>query len=319
MSKQILEVKNIKKYFALPKSSPFAKPKYVKAVNGVSFYINKGETFGLVGESGCGKSTIAYLVGGLLSPDSGEILLNGVNLDNSNKQVQQNVQIVFQDPYSSLNPRKKIGWILGEPLRVHKKGNKQQIKKRVIEMLLEAGFNESDYGRYPHELSGGQRQRVGIMCALMLNPQLVIADEPVSALDVSIQASLLNFMESLQQQYGLTYLFISHDLNVVQHFSDRVGVMYLGKIVEIATANQIYNNPIHPYTKALLSAIPTVFEENNKRIMLKGDVPNPANVPQGCSFHTRCKQCMDKCCRGDSPEFIEVEKGHHVACHLIVK
>ncbi len=315
MCEKIIEVEHIRKSFPLPKASPFARRKYIEAVNDVSFYICKGETLGLVGESGCGKTTVGYLVGGLLPADEGEILFNGKNIADCRTEVEQNIQIIFQDPYSSLNPRKSIGWILSEPLRVHKKGSKAEIKDKVIAMLLEGGFSESDYHRYPHQLSGGQRQRVGILCALMLNPQLIIADEPVSALDVSIQASLLNFMDNLQQKYNLTYLFISHDLNVVQHFSDRIAVMYLGRIVELADVDQIYNNPIHPYTKALLSAVPDVFGDHKQRTVLKGDVPRAGCNHLGCSFNTRCPVQI-KICGEHTPALQEVTDGHWVACHL---
>lgn len=324
---KILEIKGLKKYYPLSKGNSiflqnFIKDaKYVKAVDGISFDIFRGETFGLVGESGCGKSTTGKALVGLTDVTAGQILFNGREItekkSRKNRQVRENIQIIFQDPFSSLNPRKKIGWLLEEPLRVHKKGTKQVIKRRVISMLEDVGFDVSYYHKYPHELSGGERQRIGILTALMLNPQLIIADEPVSALDVSVQSTILNLLKSLQKKYSLTYLFISHDLNVVYYMSDRIAVMYLGKIVELADVEKIYYQPWHPYTKSLISAIPNIYDEDNKleRTIIKGDIPSSTSPPSGCAFHTRCRECVARC-KIERPEIIEIEKGHFVACHL---
>lgn len=324
---KILEIKGLKKYYPLSKGNSIflqnliKDAKFVKAVDGISFDIFRGETFGLVGESGCGKTTTGKALVGLTDVTAGQILFNGQEItekkSRKNRQVRENMQIIFQDPFSSLNPRKKIGWLLEEPLRVHKKGTKQVIKRRVISMLEEVGFDDSYYHKYPHELSGGERQRIGILTALMLNPQLIIADEPVSALDVSVQSTILNLLKSLQKKYSLTYLFISHDLNVVYYMSDRIAVMYLGKIVELADVEKIYYQPLHPYTKSLISAIPNIYEEDNKleRTIIEGDIPSPSSPPSGCAFHTRCQECVARC-KIERPEIIEIEKGHFVACHL---
>lgn len=316
----ILEVKDLKKHFPLPKKIPFEPTKELKAVDGVSFTVKKGETFGLVGESGCGKTTTGFMLNGLIPITSGKILFEGKDVSEPRgslaRQRCMDMQIIFQDPFSSLNPRKKVGWTLTEPLVIHKQGSKQEQKERVMEMLEVVGFEPEIYYRFPHELSGGQRQRIGIARALMLNPKFVICDEPVSALDVSVQSQILNLMQRLQKQFDLTYFFISHDLNVVYYMSDRVAVMYLGKIVELAPVEEVYDKPLHPYTKSLLSAIPANEEKpKRERIVLKGDVPNPANPPTGCAFHPRCPYAMD-ICRSEEPTFKDMTAGHFASCHL---
>ncbi|MDN5343326.1 MAG: peptide/nickel transport system ATP-binding protein [Oceanotoga sp.] len=319
----ILEVNNLKTYFKQPKRKLFKKTEYLKAVNGVNFKVRKGEVFGLVGESGCGKSTTGQTIVKLIQATDGEIIFNGkdiLKLKNRDlKELRRNIQIIFQDPYSSLNPKKRIGWILEEPLKNYDYKNTRKRKEKVCEMLEIAGFSKEFYNRYPHELSGGQRQRIIILHALMLNPQLVISDEAVSALDVSVQAQILNLMKRLQNEFNLTYIFISHDLNVVYYISDRIAVMYFGEIVEIADVEELYNNPLHPYTKALLSAIPKIDKTTGKkRIILKGDVPDPLNPPEGCPFHTRCPNVME-ICKNKKPEMIENLNKHKVMCHLYQK
>ncbi len=314
-----IQLKNLKKHFPIPKFRPWENRQYVKAVDGISLDIYKGETFGLVGESGCGKSTTGLMTVGLLDPSEGNILFNGENLTTKkfkNKEIRKDIQMIFQDPYSSLNPYKKIGWMLEEPLYIQNWGTKKEKHKKVEEMLETVGLDCKMFNRYPHELSGGQRQRIGIARAVMLNPKVVIGDEPVSALDVSVQSQILNLMKNLQSKFNLTYLFISHDLNVVHYMSDRIGVMYLGRLMELATVEYIYDSSLHPYTQALLSAVPKL-EKNagQKRIMLEGDVPNPANPPTGCLFHPRCSYAFEKC-KSVSPQLKEVNKGHFVSCHL---
>ena len=316
----LLEVKDLKKYFPLPKKIPFEATKYVKAVDGVNFTVKKGETFGLVGESGCGKTTTGFMLNGLIPSTSGSISFEGKDVSRARgslaRQRCRDMQIIFQDPFSSLNPRKRVGWTLAEPLVIHQQGNKEEQKQRVMEMLEVVGFEPDIFHRFPHELSGGQRQRIGIARALMLNPKFVICDEPVSALDVSVQSQILNLMQRLQRQFDLTYFFISHDLNVVYYMSDRVAVMYLGKIVELAPVEDMYTKPLHPYTKSLLSAIPMDEEETKReRIVLKGDVPNPANPPAGCAFHPRCPYAMD-ICRTVEPLFKNMSAEHYTSCHL---
>ncbi len=318
--KNLLEVKNLKKYFPVKRKKIREKKRYVKAVDGVSFAIKEGETLGLVGESGCGKSTAGQALIRLIEPTSGEIIFNDKNITYGKKilkdLVRKEMQIIFQDPYSTLNPRKKIGWTLREPLVINKVGSLKEQDKKIDEMLDVVGFDTTYKKRYPHELSGGQRQRVGIARALMLNPQFIVADEPVSALDVSVQSQVLNLMKDLQTKFDLTYLFISHDLNVVEYLSDRVAVMYLGKIIEIADVEEIYRKPLHPYTQSLLSSIPSTKIDNDKeRIILEGDVPSPLNPPSGCPFHPRCPQAMDICSKGE-PMYREIAKGHKVSCHL---
>ncbi len=317
----LLEVKGLKKYFPIKSGILQKTVGHVKAVDDVSFYIRKGETFGLVGESGCGKSTTGRSIIRLYEPTAGEILFQGEDIakisEKSMRPYRKDIQMVFQDPYSSLNPRKTVGTILEEPFRVHSLYSKKERKERVEHLLEKVGLNPTLSNRYPHEFSGGQRQRIGIARALTLNPKLIIGDEPVSALDVSIQSQVLNIMDDLQKELGLTYLFIAHDLAVVKHISDRIGVMYLGRMMEITDKHTLYRNPLHPYTQALLSAIPKSHpsEIKRERIILKGDVPSPSNPPAGCVFHTRCPQAMDHC-KQAVPMLKELEPGHFVACHL---
>lgn len=318
MNQTLLEVQNVKKYFPIPSKLFSRKKEFVKAVDGVSFTVNKGETLSIVGESGCGKSTTGRMIMKLLDITEGKVIFEGQDITNMTddqiRPLRKEFQMVFQDPYASLNPRLTIKEILEEPLIVHNfnKGNRNQ---RVTELLEVVGLNKYHADRYPHEFSGGQRQRIGIARALAVNPKLIIADEPVSALDVSIQSQVLNLMKDLQEEFGLTYVFIAHDLSVVEHISDRVGVMYLGRLVELATRDELFGKPLHPYTKALLSAVPipdpTVKRE---RIILKGDIPSPANPPSGCTFHTRCPFAQETC-KIQVPEFRELESGHYVACH----
>ena len=318
MSETLVSVKNISKTFAASKGM-FAKKKFVHAVNDVSFDIMPGETFSLVGESGCGKSTTGKLIDHLITPDSGEIWFEGKEISkisqNEMRPLRADIQMVFQDPYGSLNPRMKVQDLIGEPLLIHTKMTAGERLKKVHELLNVVGLSASHGERYPHEFSGGQRQRIGIARALTVNPKLIIADEPVSALDVSIQAQVLNLLQQLQEEYNLTYLFISHDLSVVEMISDRIGVMYLGTIVETADKKELYAHPKHPYTRALLSAVPIPDpEKKSKRIILQGDLPSPSNPPSGCLFHTRCPHCTEKC-RTQRPEPVEVAPGHVVKCH----
>jgi len=316
----LLTVKNLKKYYPITGGVLGREIGTVKAVDDVSFSVRKGETLGLVGESGCGKSTTGRSILRLIEPTDGEITFDGKNVSSMSREelrkVRRDMQIVFQDPFASLNPRHNVEKIMEEPLIVHGIGTPAERKKRVHEMLEVVGLNSYHAKRYPHQFSGGQRQRIGIARALMLNPKLIVADEPVSALDVSIQSQVLNLMQDLQRDMGLTYLFIAHDLSVVRHISDRVGVMYLGRMVELTTSTQLYDNPLHPYTQALLSAVPTPDPEaKRERIILQGDVPSPANPPSGCTFHTRCPHVKDVC-RSVRPEFLDAGNGHFVACHL---
>ncbi|WP_273835811.1 ABC transporter ATP-binding protein [Guptibacillus sedimenti] len=320
MQEALLEVKQLKKHFPIQGGVLKQQVGTVKAVDGVTFTLHKGETFGLVGESGCGKSTTGRMLMRLLEPSEGEVLFNGKEMTTLNKKdlrhLRKDIQMVFQDPFASLNPRHTVEKIIEEPLIVHQLGNKAERKKRVRELLEIVGLSAYHAKRYPHQFSGGQRQRIGIARALAVNPKLIIADEPVSALDVSIQAQVLNLLEDLQKELGLTYLFIAHDLGVVRHISDRVGVMYLGRIVEMADSEKLYLDSKHPYTQALLSAVPVPDPDYGKdRIILTGDVPSPSNPPSGCPFHTRCPKAMDVC-SSVVPEFREVEPGHHTACHL---
>ncbi|TQR21435.1 ABC transporter ATP-binding protein [Psychrobacillus vulpis] len=315
----ILEVKNLKKYFPITGSLNNTVSQ-VKAVNDVSFSLIKGETYGLVGESGCGKSTTGRTILRLLEPTEGEVIYDGQNINklkgNDLRNIRRELQMVFQDPYSSLNPRKRVGTILEETLKIHKMGNKKERTEQVMNILNKVGFQREHYYRFPHEFSGGQRQRIGLARALIINPSIIICDEPVSALDVSIQSQVLNLLEDIQQEFNLTYLFISHDLGVVRHISDRIGVMYLGKLVEESPTDELYTNPLHPYTKALLSAIPVPnpFVKREK-IKLIGEIPSPVNPPSGCVFHTRCPFAMDVC-KQDEPIMKTLDLEHKVACHL---
>ncbi|MBN4950811.1 ABC transporter ATP-binding protein, partial [Staphylococcus sp. EG-SA-2] len=294
----ILEVNQIKKYYKI-KTGLLQKTQYVKAVDDVSFSIKKGQTFGLVGESGCGKSTLGKVIIRLEDATSGSIIVNGEDITRLQgkklRKSRQQYQMIFQDPYASLNPMQMVGDIISEPILNYKKLPKEEIKKEVLYLLKCVGLSEDAYYKYAHEFSGGQRQRVGIARALALRPSLIVADEPVSALDVSVQSQVLNLLKDLQEQFKLSYLFIAHDLSVVKHISDVIGVMYLGHIVEIASDKEIYENPKHPYTKALISSIPQIDKHNNNRIILKGELPSPSNPPQGCPFHTRCPIAKDKC------------------------
>lgn len=311
----LVEVKELKKHF------PAANKQLVRAVDGVSFVVRRGETLGLVGESGCGKTTVGRCLLRLIEPTSGEIRFDGRNLSEINRQqlreLRRRMQIIFQDPYSSLNPRMKIGQIIAEPLIVHRIGNGKEQPERVAELLRVVGLDPDYAARYPHQFSGGQRQRIGIARALALNPDFIVADEPVSALDVSVQAQVVNLLQELQEKLGLTYLFISHGLAVVKHISSRVGVMYLGKLVELAPADDIYAKPLHPYTQALLAAIPIPDPESEKREVqrLGGDVPTPLNPPSGCRFHTRCPYATERC-KIEEPQFTEIAPNHWTACFL---
>ncbi|AQQ52500.1 ABC transporter ATP-binding protein [Planococcus lenghuensis] len=320
MTEPLLKVEGLKKYFPIHSGVFGRVHNYVKAVDDVSFYVNEGETLGIVGESGCGKSTTGRLLMRLLEPTEGNVYFNGQELTAISKEemrkMRRDIQMVFQDPYASLNPRHTVEKILMEPLNVHNIGNPKDRKAKVYELLETVGLSSYHAKRYPHQFSGGQRQRIGIARALMTNPKLIIADEPVSALDVSIQAQVLNLMQELQQKLKLTYIFIAHDLGVVRHISDRVGVMYLGNMAEMASSEKLYEKPLHPYTQALLSAVPVPDPDFvREQIVVEGDIPSPANPPSGCRFHTRCPFKMD-ICEKVIPKFAEVEEGHYAACHL---
>ncbi|EOA8497581.1 ABC transporter ATP-binding protein [Staphylococcus aureus] len=317
----ILEVNQIKKYYKI-KTGLLQKTQYVKAVDDVSFSIKKGQTFGLVGESGCGKSTLGKVIIRLEDATSGSIIVNGEDITRLQgkklRKSRQQYQMIFQDPYASLNPMQMVGDIISEPILNYKKLPKEEIKKEVLYLLKCVGLSEDAYYKYAHEFSGGQRQRVGIARALALRPSLIVADEPVSALDVSVQSQVLNLLKDLQEQFNLSYLFIAHDLSVVKHISDVIGVMYLGYIVEIASDKEIYENPKHPYTKALISSIPQIDKHNNNRIILKGELPSPSNPPQGCPFHTRCPIAQDMC-KKSMPELKDIGNEHQVACFYVDK
>jgi len=317
-TENILEVSHLKKTFHI--KSPDGKKGLLRAVDDVSFTIKKGETFSLVGESGCGKSTLGRTLLGLYTPDQGsEILFNGEDITKFSKSKRKNfakkAQLIFQDPSACLNTRRTIKQILLEPFKIHKIQNGEAKIKELMDMV---GLANRFLDRFPHEMSGGQKQRVGIARALALDPELIVCDEPVSALDVSIQAQVINLLEDLQKQLNLTYLFISHDLSVVHHISDRVAVMYLGKIVELSTRDQLYEKTQHPYTKSLLSSVPDITDEHREKIILTGDVPSPSNPPAGCRFHTRCPVAMD-ICKTQEPNFIETDSKHFAACHLQTK
>ena len=316
----LLEVKNLKKWFPT-KKSPFSKEKlYIKAVDGVSFTLNEGETLGVVGESGCGKSTMGRSVLRLIEPTDGQILFNGVDYtalkEKDLRKSRSDLQIIFQDPYASLDPRMTIGDIIAEPLDIQLHLSKAERMDRVLKTMERVGLNTRYVNRYPHEFSGGQRQRIGIARAIILNPKLMVCDEPVSALDVSIQAQVINLLVDLQKEMGMAYIFISHDLSVIKHISDRVVVMYLGHVVEISDKEALYDHPMHPYTVALLSAIPVPDRKHKKeKIVLEGDLPSPANPPSGCVFHTRCYKAQE-ICKTQVPELRDCGNGHCCACHF---
>ncbi len=320
MNENLVEVRHLKQYFNINVGMFSSKP--LKAVDDVSFAIRKGETLGLVGESGCGKTTVGRTLLHLYKPTAGEILFEGkpVSTKAEIHEFRKKATMVFQDPYSSLNPRMTVSDIIGEPLDIHKLySSKEERRQRILELMDKVGLNSEHASRYAHEFSGGQRQRIGIARALALNPSFIVCDEPVSALDVSIQAQVINMFDELQEQLGLTYLFIAHDILVVRHISDRIAVMYLGKMVELADASEIYDHPMHPYTKSLMSAVPQPdprIARANKRIVLSGDIPSPLNAPSGCPFRTRCPHASEACA-ASMPEFKEISPGHFAACHKI--
>lgn len=318
-----LRVQDLKQYYPV-KSGLWGAKQFVKALDGVSFEIRRGEIFGLVGESGCGKSTLGLTLCRLIGPTGGKILLGGKDISTLSraqmKPWRKKIQMVFQDPYASLNPRMSVSEIVGEPLRIHHLAQtREELDARVLELLRMVGLDDYHANRYPHEFSGGQRQRIGIARALAVEPEIIVADEPVSALDVSIQAQVLNLLCSLKQQLNLTYLFISHDLSVVEHISDRVGVMYLGSYVEVSDRDSLYRQPLHPYTQALLSAVPIPDPKRKaNRILLEGNIPSPVNAPSGCKFHTRCRDCME-ICKTQAPPRVDVTPEHSVYCHKYAK
>ena len=319
MSDTLLEVRNLKQYF--PVRAGLMKTIPLKAVDDVSFTIGRGETLGLVGESGCGKTTVGRTILRLYEPTGGEVIFDGEPVTAKNiTHMRKQMQMVFQDPYSSLDPRMTVEDIIGEPLDVHKLyASRAERREKILELMATVGLNAEHATRYAHEFSGGQRQRIGIARALAVNPKFIVCDEPVSALDVSIQAQVINMFEELQEKLGVAYLFIAHDLLVVRHISKRIAVMYLGKMVELANANEIYDHPLHPYSKSLLSAVPVPdpkIARANQRIVLSGDIPSPLNAPSGCPFRTRCPYACDKCAES-MPDFQEVSAGHFVACHRV--
>ena len=320
MADTLVEVRNLKEYFNIATGAFTTKP--LKAVDDVSFSIHRGETLGLVGESGCGKTTVGRTLLHLYKPTAGQIFFDGKEVKTKKDvlEYRRKSAMVFQDPYSSLNPRMTVADIIGEPLDVHRMyADKKEREEKILDLMAKVGLNSEHANRYAHEFSGGQRQRIGIARAMAMNPQFVVCDEPVSALDVSIQAQVINMFDELQEQMGLTYLFIAHDLLVVRHISDRIAVMYLGKMVELADATEIYDHPLHPYTKCLMSAVPLPDPKKareNHRIVLSGDIPSPLNAPSGCPFRTRCPYATEVCA-ASMPEFKEVQSGHFVACHRI--
>ena len=320
MADTLVEVRNLKEYFNIATGAFTTRP--LKAVDDVSFSIHRGETLGLVGESGCGKTTVGRTLLHLYKPTAGQIFFDGKEVKTKKDvlEYRRKSAMVFQDPYSSLNPRMTVADIIGEPLDVHKMyANKKEREEKILGLMAKVGLNSEHANRYAHEFSGGQRQRIGIARAMAMNPQFVVCDEPVSALDVSIQAQVINMFDELQEQMGLTYLFIAHDLLVVRHISDRIAVMYLGKMVELADATEIYDHPLHPYTKCLMSAVPLPDPKRareNHRIVLSGDIPSPLNAPSGCPFRTRCPYATEVCA-ASMPEFKEVQSGHFVACHRL--
>ena len=323
MSQALLEVKNLKVYYPVKvrKNALASEKRFVKAVDDISFSIRQGETFGLVGESGCGKSTTGKTIVRLLKPTGGQVLFEGQDIfaEGKKSDLSQKIQIIFQDPYSSLDPRFTVGRCIAEPMRVHKMGTAKEQEERVRFLMHDVGLRPEAYTKYPHEFSGGQRQRIGVARALALNPSLIVCDEPVSALDVSIQAQILNLMQDLQEKYHLTYLFISHNLAVVEHLCDRVAVMYLGNLVEVAETEDLFCHPVHPYTQALLDAIPVPDPEiPTMHNMLEGDVPSLMNPPTGCCFHTRCPHACEQCSK-EKPALRDMGNGHFVACHLAGK
>ena len=323
MADNLLVVRGLKQYYPV-KGGLGKEPSYVKAVDNVDFEVRRGEVFGIVGESGCGKSTLGKSICKLIEPTDGSIVLDGEEIakytPKQMRPIRKKVQMVFQDPYASLNPRMSVRDIVAEPLIIHGlTKTREETDQKVVELLRRVGLDDYHANRYPHEFSGGQRQRIGIARALAVQPQLIIADEPVSALDVSIQSQVLNLMNQLKRDMNLTYIFVAHDLSVVEHISDRVGVMYLGNLVEYGTTEDIFRNPLHPYTEALFSAIPIPDPEAKmNRIVLEGSIPSPANPPEGCKFHTRCAHCMERC-KHEAPVQKEVEPGHYVVCHLYDK
>lgn len=316
---KLLVIRNLKKYFSVTAGLIARQIGDIKAVDGVTLDLMRSEVMGLVGESGCGKSTLGKTVIGLEEPTSGEIFFKGIDVTKLGKrglrQIRREMQIIFQDPDASLDPRMAVGDSIAEALIIHKIGNEKERLERVAELMKQVGLEPEQASLYPHEFSGGQKQRVGIARALAINPELIIADEPVSALDVSIQAQILNLMMDIKERFGLSYLFITHDLSVIKHMTNRVAVMYLGKIVELANKNEFFDNTFHPYTEALLSAIPSLKPERKERILLQGDVPSPLNPPPGCRFHTRCHRVMSICYQQE-PELKEMSEKHFVACHL---
>lgn len=320
---RLLDVRNLKKHFKVRGGMFSGHPQFVRAVDDVSIYINKRETLGIVGESGCGKTTLGRTIIRLYNVTSGQIIFQGTDIakytDKEMMPVRRSIQMIYQDPYSSLNPRMTVTEIIGEPMVIHGIGNRQQIRKRVLDLLDIVGLAAKHGNRYPHEFSGGQRQRIGIARTLAINPDLVICDEPISALDVSIQAQIVNLLQDLQKEFGLTYMFIAHDLSMVKYISNRICVMYLGNVVETASSDELYNNPRHPYTQALLSAVPIADpkkSQERQRIILKGSVPSPIDPPSGCKFRTRCPHARQMCSEVE-PELVECAPDHVAACHLV--